>query len=332
MRSMTRILPGLGLLLAVSFAGAQQPGGGEPGPGQQKGPGGKTGFDPSFVRPPPAPKKSALEEALEQALKNNPDLRVAASKLALAEAELSRTRLQITQKVAAAYAEVIAQRAVVAEMTRQLARMKQMHQAGTVPEAVLSKAESQLSESKVKLAAAERELDHLQGKGGRGVKPGVGDLMIDYDRDGYVDLLISSGTVFADKGIRNFVDAPDKVGKTDATEKLRQTLLKKTSLSGKKVTLAEYLAVVRKAAGGINVHANTKGEAWNETIDFDFEDVTIGGMFRFLEDSLAGHAIIVREYGLLIVAKDKVPAGASTLATFLRAEPTKTATPNGSGK
>ena len=301
MRSMTRTLSGLGLLLAVSLAGAQQP---------------------ALIPPAQtsAPKKSALEEALDLALKNNPDLRVAASKLALAEAELSRTRLQVTQKVAAAYADVLAERAVLDEMERQLSATRKVVQSGAAPTAVLTKAEMGLSERKTKLAASERELTFLQGKGGKDEKRTLGfsgATFADFDGDGYLDLFITNTRL-----VSNFTE---KVGKTDATEKLRQSLQKKATLSGQKVTLTEYLAMVRKTAGGINVHAKTKGEAWNETIDFDFEDVTIGGMLQFLEDSLVGHQIIVREYGLLIVAKDKVPAGASTLASFLRAETPKAA-------
>src|SRR5437588_11514314 len=41
----------------------------------------------------------SLEEALASALKNNPDIRVAESKVQEAEAELNRSRLQVTQKV-----------------------------------------------------------------------------------------------------------------------------------------------------------------------------------------------------------------------------------------
>src|SRR5437660_737827 len=40
-----------------------------------------------------------LEEMLNKALKDNPDIRVAEAKVREAEAELNRTRLQVTQKV-----------------------------------------------------------------------------------------------------------------------------------------------------------------------------------------------------------------------------------------
>src|SRR5947209_6850608 len=46
-----------------------------------------------------APGKSKLEEMLEQALRDNPDLKVAAAKAQEAEAELNRARLAVVQKV-----------------------------------------------------------------------------------------------------------------------------------------------------------------------------------------------------------------------------------------
>ena len=346
MRSMIRTLSGIALLMAVSVAGAQQPGGGGPGPGQQKGPGGKTGFDPNFVRPPAAPKKSALEEALEQALKNNPDLRVAASKLALAEAELSRTRLQITQKVAAAYAETLSERAVVAEMERQVKVAQSLHAKGGIPREELSKAELQFTERKAKFAAAQRELDNLQGKGSRDEKQRRAAIAEFYRRTGHLEaaafydklqgervragteLSIATGASFLDYDGDGRLDL--FIVKTDATDKLRQTLQKKATLTVREMSLAALLAQVRKTAGGINIQANTKGEAWKETINFDFEDVTIGGMLQFLEDNLTGHKIIVREYGLLIVPKAKVPPGAVTLTAFLATSDEKPkATPTG---
>src|SRR5262249_59137832 len=62
---------------------------------------------------PPSPAKSKLEEMLEQALKANPDLRVAAAKVQEAEAELNRTRLEVTRKVVTLYTGLEAARKTV---------------------------------------------------------------------------------------------------------------------------------------------------------------------------------------------------------------------------
>ena len=70
---------------------------------------------PAPVTEPPAPKpaQSKLEEMLEKALKDNPDVRLAAAKLAEAEAELNRARLQVVHQVATAYQAIEAQKAAV---------------------------------------------------------------------------------------------------------------------------------------------------------------------------------------------------------------------------
>ena len=295
MRTLTRTLSGLALLLAVGVAGAQQPG----------------QLNPDVEA---KPKKSALEEALDMALKNNPDLRVAASKLALADAELSRTRLQVTQKVAAAYADVLTQRAILKELERQLA---QIRQSGSASREELGKAELPVVEMKAKVAAAERELDNLQGKGGGDVKSagatlgrlyltrGLSTSSIDLGIDPFVNL--SMGTNF-DFGFPI----------TDGSDKLRQALRKDVTLSGQKMPLTDYLALVKKTAG-VSIQADTRGAAWKETVDFDFEQVPVGGMLQFLEDNLTGYQVVVREYGLAIVPKEKVPPHATTLTAFLHA-------------
>jgi hypothetical protein len=305
MRTMTRTLSGLALLLAVSIAGAQQP-------GQLK------------LDVVAKPKKSALEEALDLALKNNPDLRVVVSKVALADAELHRTRLQVAQKVAAAYADVILQRAVLKEMERQLTVTRKFFERGGASREELGKAELPVVEMKAKVAAAERELDHLQGKGGRDMKSAGATLgMLYRARPAYNLTTIDLGN---DAGVHFYSSLVDSgTVKTEGSNKLRQALRKKATLSVKKMTLENYLALVRKTAGGLSVHANTKEPAWNEIVDFEFDDVTIGGMLQFLEDSLPGHQIVVREYGLLVVPKEKVPPGALTLSAFLHAEPAKPA-------
>src|SRR5206468_7820042 len=57
-----------------------------------------------------------LEEMLTNALKDNPDIRVAEAKVREAEAELNRTRLQVTQKIVALQQALLAQKAEVAKL------------------------------------------------------------------------------------------------------------------------------------------------------------------------------------------------------------------------
>ncbi len=106
--------------------------------------------------------KSKLEEMLQQALQNNPDLRLAAAKVVTAEAELNRARLQVVQKVGAAYQAIEAQKAVVEGAAAEMALTKVG--VGVVPIATVRAAEQKLIEAKAKLAALETEMPYLIGK------------------------------------------------------------------------------------------------------------------------------------------------------------------------
>src|SRR4051794_25799334 len=77
-------------------------------------------------REKPAGKKSELETMLEEAFKNNPDIRVAEAKLAEAQAELARVRIGIVQKVAKAAADLRAAQAMEEESKRRYLRDQEL--------------------------------------------------------------------------------------------------------------------------------------------------------------------------------------------------------------
>jgi len=56
-------------------------------------------------------------------------------------------------------------------------------------------------------------------------------------------------------------------------------------------------------------------------------DTPLSAALQLLEDTLGGHRIVVRDYGLLIVPAEKVPTGALTLTEFLKAAPSQSETP-----
>src|SRR5215469_3745646 len=110
--ALTLLLGGVGLVLGQT---PQQPQGAESGPNQlpnrKKIRVEEEEETPKAAKQKAPQKKSALEEMLAEALKNNPDIRVAAAKLAEADAELNRTRLQVTQKVASLHHAILSQKA-----------------------------------------------------------------------------------------------------------------------------------------------------------------------------------------------------------------------------
>ena len=69
---------------------------------------------------PKQEKPATLDEMLAKALKDNPDIRVAESKVREAEAELNRVKLQVMQKVVALRHSLESQKATVQEAANDL--------------------------------------------------------------------------------------------------------------------------------------------------------------------------------------------------------------------
>ena len=111
-----------------------------------------------------SPAKSKLEEMLQKALQDNPDLRLAAAKVAEADAELNRARLLVVQKVGAAYQAIEAQKAAVESAGAELNELKTVARSGAASNADLRTAEQKLLDAKAKLAALETEMPYLLGK------------------------------------------------------------------------------------------------------------------------------------------------------------------------
>src|SRR4051812_40165212 len=65
-----------------------------------------------------SPARSKLEELLAEALKANPDVRVAAAKVSKAEAELSRARLKVMKGVVTLHGDLEAARQAAEEAER----------------------------------------------------------------------------------------------------------------------------------------------------------------------------------------------------------------------
>src|SRR5262249_13861365 len=108
----TKLIGAVALLLACGFAGGQESASKTKTAPKMGGGGSGT-----------SSKKSELELALEEALKNTPDLRVAVAKAAEAEAQLVRARAQVVQKVVAAWQAVDAAKANKAMCDRRLEQL-----------------------------------------------------------------------------------------------------------------------------------------------------------------------------------------------------------------
>jgi hypothetical protein len=113
---------------------------------------------------PAQPAEPTLEEMLNKALKDNPDIRVAEAKVREADAELNRTRLQVTQKVLAFHHSRESQKAIVKVAEEDLQRIQKLEANKAVSVEEVKQAQQRLSASKAKLAEIEAEMPYLLGQ------------------------------------------------------------------------------------------------------------------------------------------------------------------------
>ncbi len=106
----------------------------------------------------------SLEEMLAQALKNHPEVRIAEAKVREAEAEVDRARLQVTQKVIAAYRAIETERALVRDAETRHSHQVSLVSKGFASKSDLANLQTVLADRKAKLAELEMELPYLLGR------------------------------------------------------------------------------------------------------------------------------------------------------------------------
>jgi hypothetical protein len=107
-----------------------------------------------------------LDQLIAEALKQNPDIRVAESKVRETEAELNRTRMKVVSEVTFLHAEIQAAQAMVDYANKQHDRMSQLKKSASISEEVYREAALALEKAKADLAAKQAKLPYLLGRSG----------------------------------------------------------------------------------------------------------------------------------------------------------------------
>jgi hypothetical protein len=311
--------------------------------------------DPAKPADPKKPaeekKPSQLEELIAQALRDNPDIRVAEAKTREAEAELSRVRLQVIQKVVAHQHTVDTLESAVrgaeanltlAEAKAKLAeteyqRMLNLKNAVTPSDldaarakvdqakADLTSAKAALQAAKADLAKAQAELPYLLGKGNKDDKDAaklktIEELM-------YLQRIAHESETARGLYALSLAQAELALKTADlprgtVAEKLRKALDTPVSLKfgPGEVPLDDILAFLKQKAGTPIVETLPRNLIGTK-FSLSLENVPLGAAFQAVED-VAGVQFAVRDYGILV--SDKLPTGVKRLHDFWK-EPEKTA-------
>lgn len=292
------------LVLALVLAGASL------GLGQQKG--GKGGGKA-------APGKSKLEEMLAEALRNNADIRVAAAKLAEAEAELHRTRLQVTQKIVSLYHGIETQKKVVAHQEWKFNRDDALRKGGggAISYEAWAETKQAFTLAKAKLEELEAQMPALLGKmtvaADSGESVAVWRGLDWFQKQQSPDLTATQLLL----GSLRATGQTRPAGQL--TDKLRKALQTRVKVDYTNIDFSVLLQDLAKQAPGLSIRCSPRAIPSGVWLHFE-EALPVSAVLQALEDDL-DLRFVVREYGILATPARLAPPGAMRLQDLLHQKP-----------
>ena len=256
--------------------------------------------------------QSQLEQMLAQALKNNPDIRVASAKATMAEAELNRARLQVTQEVIRLHHALLSQRATVMYQTKKYERIKNLQATNAVSSEIVDEAQEALTAAKAKLAELDAQMEALLGKSAaaeaneNAVRQHAVEAL---RRMQYVNEYSAAEALF-----RQVLEQRKPAG--PMAERIRTALEKPVSVKVSDTFVHEILELLKKQTGIPNIRLV---ESLPEPkLSLELTELPLVAVLQYIEDSEPGWRFVVREYGILFAPEAKLPPGAVRVQEFLR--------------
>jgi hypothetical protein len=245
--------------------------------------------------------QAGLDAVFAEALKNNPDIRVAEAKLREAEAELYRVRVNVLNRVVILRHDIRSAKAAADEARSRYEREKALAARGGSGAADLSAAFAAAEKYLADLAVKQAELDLLIGKPhGKGAnapaKEGADRQKVAYEMYAPAEALLQRATAspaMVEK-IRKALDVPLKI-----------------ETSGK-MAPSKFLEWLREQTRGVNIVGTIEDDQEVSPLKFA-EPVPLGAIYQWAEDQL-GWRFVVRDYGIVAAAHESlIPPGAALL-------------------
>jgi hypothetical protein len=285
---------------------------------------------------PPKPAPGSLEDTLEKALRYSADIKAAEAKVRDAEAEVSRIRSQVLTKATTLHTNLRVAKTTLATLETLYAQTKGGVERGIVPLAELHSAQISLDKARGEAEKLEAELKSLRGEFAlKGINS------IAFSTDGkflYADSIDQAVRVWDTQTGIAFMDP---LGSNTAVSGV---LLRSNHAAAVQTPMAERVRKllnqeVQFDANNIGIGDACKWLLDDAKTDIPFRDLVKGGdegtitlkgkmplgaWFQALEDSDPKICIVVRDYGLLMTKKDRMPPSAVSASELWKTkEPTK---------
>jgi hypothetical protein len=258
---------------------------------------------------PATPDKMSLEELLAAALKDHPDLRVAEAKIREAEAELSRARILVAQKVITLHGSVTSARLAVEEATRRMEQMRKLAPNKLISVEELMLAETAVLQKRADLARLEAELPLLLGQA-PGDKGNRETLRIDYLQNL--------------KGAYELTLVKERPVTGSVADKLRKSLDTSIPIKFEETTVSEMLDHFNDRLEIAFLVLLTKDQKTQKVTLSFAKPLPAGAALQAISDA-TGLKFGVREYGV-VVTKGELPEGAVPLTMFWKNAPAEKST------
>jgi hypothetical protein len=272
-----------------------------------------------------------LEDVLTAALRNNPDVRVAEAKVREAEAELQRVRVQVIQKMVKLQADLQAARQRVKEAEGSIRHLEELVRKGYSPPHEVETARSNLQRAKGDLAALEAEVPYVLGPASARKNAAGEGWRVATACTGLLGAALQTGNCTschaAAPGLARFTHAvhssaaaPPRLSKSKTTDAIRRALDGPVPLKDARERPLKALLQELQAGGDGFPYLLQAGDNDTKPVQGLKWVPTLGAYLLAVEDMLPEVRFAVREYGVLVTTRDRVPEGAVTLRDFLRQE------------
>lgn len=277
----------------------------------------------------------SLEDLLGQALKNNPDIRVAETKLHEAEAELNRARLQVMQKVVTLQHSLETRRNAIKIAEARWKQLSELHKQAAVAMTMVQEAEQELIREKAKLTALEAELPYLLGKPSART---ANQLAVDRallwlgqnqtagNKAEWTSNQLTERELMNHFWIKfmNLPAAGAPPTSTTLADKIRKALDQPVKLDYKNKSGQEILENLLQKMEGVPYRILVKINPRETKTDLQFNDpLPLGAALEAFQDLTSNGDLrfVVREYGILVTYVGMQPEGAVLLNVFWKAAP-----------